>query len=86
MAVNTSRSLNGDLAMGIADGSVKRLTPDRGGDISSDDDILKPLLPSFYDAVASESVARAVSDRITKIPHINRYVSHVDRPDQVFQK
>ena len=83
MAVNTSRSPNQELSMGIADGSVKRLTPDRGGDVTSDDDLLKPVLASIYDAVASDSVARAVSDRITKIPHVNHYISHADRPDQV---
>jgi len=83
MAVNTSRSPNQELSMGIADGSVKRLTPDRGGDVTSDDDLLKPVLASIYDAVASDSVARAVSDRITKIPHVNHYISHEDRPDQI---
>lgn len=83
MAASTHRSLNQELSMGIADGSVKRLAPDRGGDVTSDDDLLKPLLPSFYDAVSSESVARAVSDRITKIPHVDHYVSQADRPDQI---
>jgi hypothetical protein len=32
MAVNESRSLNGDLREGISDGVVKKATPDRGGD------------------------------------------------------
>jgi hypothetical protein len=32
MAVNESRSMNGDLTMGITDGSVKKLAPNRGGD------------------------------------------------------
>lgn len=31
MAVNETRSLNGDLAEGLTDGVVKKLTPDRGG-------------------------------------------------------
>lgn len=31
MAVNETRSLNGDLREGITDGVVKKLTPDRGG-------------------------------------------------------
>ena len=31
MAVNESRSLNGDLEEGISDGSVHKRTPDRGG-------------------------------------------------------
>lgn len=67
MAVNTSRSLNQELSMGIADGAVKRLHPDRGGDVTSDDDIIKPVLSGIYDAVASDSVAYAVSGRITKL-------------------
>lgn len=67
MAVNTSRSLNQELAMGISDGSVKKLVPDRGGDIVSDDDLLKPILSEIYDAVASDSVAHAVSSRITQL-------------------
>jgi hypothetical protein len=31
MAVNESRSLNGDLREGLTDGVVKKATPDRGG-------------------------------------------------------
>jgi hypothetical protein len=31
MAVNETRSLNRELAEGITDGVVKKLTPDRGG-------------------------------------------------------
>lgn len=53
--------------MGISDGSVKKLVPDRGGDIVSDDDLLKPILSEIYDAVASDSVAHAVSSRITQL-------------------
>jgi hypothetical protein len=67
VAVNTSRSLNQELSMGIADGSVKRLHPDRGGDVTSDDDIIKPVLSEIYDAVASDSVAYAVANRITTL-------------------
>lgn len=67
MAASTHRSLNQELSMGIADGSVKRLHPDRGGDVSSDDDILKPVLSGIYDAVANDSVAYAVSSRITQL-------------------
>lgn len=31
MAVNETRSMNGDLREGLTDGVVKKLTPDRGG-------------------------------------------------------
>jgi hypothetical protein len=31
MAVNETRSMNGDLREGISDGIVQKLTPDRGG-------------------------------------------------------
>ena len=31
MAVNTSRSRNGDLKLGEDDGTMKSITPDRGG-------------------------------------------------------
>ena len=31
MAVNTSRSMNGDRKLGEEDGMIKSLTPDRGG-------------------------------------------------------
>jgi len=81
VATNTSRNLNQELAMGISDGSVKRLAPDRGGDVSSDDDLIKPVLSSTYDAIASDAIAQIVSDRITKIPS-SHYISHLDRPDQ----
>ena len=33
MAVNETRSLNGDLQTGISDGLFKSLTPDRGGEV-----------------------------------------------------
>jgi hypothetical protein len=33
MAVNTSRSMNGDRKLGENDGKMKSLTPSRGGDI-----------------------------------------------------
>ena len=33
MAVNTSRSMNGDLKLGEQDGTIKSIAPDRGGDI-----------------------------------------------------
>lgn len=36
MAVNASRSMNGDLHDGINDGRLKSLTPDRGGDKTDD--------------------------------------------------
>lgn len=33
MAVNESRSMNGDLHKGATDGKFKSLTPDRGGNV-----------------------------------------------------
>jgi hypothetical protein len=33
MAVNETRSLNGDLQQGMNDGVLKSLTPDRGGEV-----------------------------------------------------
>lgn len=36
MAVNTSRSMNGDLKLGEEDGRFKSITPDRGGSLEYD--------------------------------------------------
>lgn len=36
MAVNDSRSMNADLQLGIIDGKVKNLTPDRGGEVEQE--------------------------------------------------
>jgi hypothetical protein len=33
MAINDTRSMNADLQLGVVDGKVKRLTPDRGGEV-----------------------------------------------------
>jgi hypothetical protein len=33
MAVNESRSMNSDLHLGVNDGRLKNLTPDRGGQV-----------------------------------------------------
>jgi hypothetical protein len=35
MAVNDSRSMNNDLALGAKDGKFKNLTPDRGGEVDA---------------------------------------------------
>lgn len=68
MAVNESRSLNGDLAAGISDGSVKKLTPDRGG--QTDDDTVRTRNSNLqqqynarpmYDDYTSAEVARRVT-------------------------
>lgn len=69
MAVNESRSMNGDLAIGIADGTVKSMTPDRGGVVSSTGDSVatRGMLAGIYDATGSQSTAAAVSRRITQL-------------------
>lgn len=69
MAVNDSRSMNGDLALGIADGTTKHSTPDRGGVVSSTGDSVaaRGMLAGIYDAMESKSTASAVARRITHL-------------------
>lgn len=40
MAVNSSRSMNNDLHSGLNDGRLKSLTPDRGGVIDTDPNVM----------------------------------------------
>lgn len=51
MAVNETRSMRNDLALGVTDGVVKNVTPDRGGVTSSRDAAaMRHLLMGEYDA------------------------------------
>lgn len=50
MAVNDSRSMNNDLHLGVNDGRLKNLTPDRGGQVdASHASIRSGLLQAQYD-------------------------------------
>jgi hypothetical protein len=41
MAVNESRSMNNDLRLGATDGTFKNLTPDRGGEVESNNTAIR---------------------------------------------
>lgn len=50
MAVNDSRSMNNDLHLGVNDGRLKSLTPDRGGQVDeSNVSVRASLLQTQYD-------------------------------------
>lgn len=50
MAVNDSRSMNNDLHLGVNDGRLKSLTPDRGGEVdTSNVQVRSGLLQTQYD-------------------------------------
>ena len=52
MAVNTSRSMNGDLHDGINDGRLKSLTPGRGGERTDDYAVTRAkMLQTQYNVV-----------------------------------
>jgi hypothetical protein len=49
MAINATRSMNGDLQMGIKDGRFKSITPDRGGEVETEQVIDRAVvLPPQY--------------------------------------
>lgn len=52
MAVNNTRSMNGDLHKGVNDGRLKSLAPDRGGDVeASHIKVRSNLLQTQYNIV-----------------------------------
>jgi hypothetical protein len=75
MAVNQTRSMNQDLAEGISDGVVKKLTPDRGGlQDSAEIAAVKSALHEIYDSVwsdvaMSQAASRLAYDRFTSTPY-----------------
>jgi hypothetical protein len=61
MAVNESRSMNADLREGITDGMVKKVAPDRGGDLFDAhcaSAVRSALSQDLYDAVAGANPAQ----------------------------
>lgn len=61
MAVNESRSMNDDLREGITDGMVKKVAPDRGGDLFDAHcaaAVRSALSQDLYDAVAGMNPAQ----------------------------
>lgn len=71
MAVNESRSMNANLAAGLADGSIKRIAPDWGGDDADVHAVSKrnDQLQSQYGMVTYEerSAEEAIADRQLKL-------------------
>lgn len=65
--VNDSRSQNAELAMGLSDGTVKKMTPDRGGVVSSApyEAAVKGMLNEQYRAVACDHCADTTAQRHT---------------------
>lgn len=61
MAVNETRSMNADLREGITDGIVKKVTPDRGGDLFDAHcavAVRSSLSQDLYDPVAGGNPAQ----------------------------
>ena len=70
MAVNESGSLNGSLREGLSDGTVKKLTPNRGGAVSSGEAasaMFGGLPQDRYDPSFSTAVAADVANRQTSL-------------------
>ena len=70
MAVNESRSMNGDLREGITDGIVKKVNPNRGG-TPNDNGVMNTvydgLHADLYDPAFSELVKAEAADRWTNV-------------------
>lgn len=61
MAVNETRSMNADLREGITDGMVKKVAPDRGGDLFDAhcaSAVRSSLSQALYDPVAGNNPAQ----------------------------
>ncbi len=68
MAVNESRSLNGDLKEGITDGVIKKLAPNRGGsntDFAAAQAVYNDLHHELYDQAVN--MVNTVAERITAL-------------------
>ncbi len=60
MAVNDTRSMNNDLALGAKDGKFKNTTPDRGGDLDPTDASVRAMeLQAQYGLVERTPLANA---------------------------
>lgn len=67
MAINQTRNMSQELAIGLSDGTVKKMTPDRGGIVSSfkDEATVKGMLNEQYRAVVCDHCADSASQRHT---------------------
>jgi hypothetical protein len=67
MAVNESRSMNNDLALGAKDGKFKSLTPSRGGDVDPTDSSVRAMeLQAQYGLVERTPLANAPEAHLHK--------------------
>ena len=62
MAVNSSRSQNNDLRLGITDGAFKNLTPSRGGVVETGPSIKRQMVLQSQYGVSPKSPMAEVSD------------------------
>jgi hypothetical protein len=63
MAVNTSRSMNGDRKLGEQDGTMKSITPDRGGDLEESHAFDRAkMLQTQYNVVDKKRGLNVLSD------------------------
>lgn len=70
MAVNESRSMNGELKEGITDGIVKKLAPNRSGtpnDFGLVQSVYDTLAVDLYGVEFSDGVKNAVAKRYTTV-------------------
>ena len=63
MAVNTSRSMNGDRKLGEQDGTMKSIAPDRGGDLEESHAFDRAkMLQTQYNVVDKKRGLNVLSD------------------------
>ena len=72
MAVNETRSLNGDLREGITDGVVKKIAPDRGGSLSNEEDAALVRASVHQDLYDPVEMANPVHDVAASRLHYRR--------------
>lgn len=63
MAINLSRSLNGDLHEGMTDGRYRKVVPNRGGEVEETFKANRTgLNPDIYDHILVEQSAKTLPD------------------------